>query len=155
VIRCYALGKAQTELLTGFALGLYLLVFIRCGSAEFRPVELMPEDMCSFCRMAISEKRFAAELMTKDGGVVKFDDTACMLHFRKERIRPESVVATFVLDFDSREWLKFQEAYFVESSQFKTPMGGGLAAFKAKARAEGAAVRYQGVQLTCETLLQR
>src|SRR5262245_60201794 len=89
------------------ALGFLLLT--GCGNVELRPVELLPEDACAFCRMAISEKRFACELVTKDGDAVKFDDIGCMLHYRKERA--ELVAATFVVDFETREWLKSEEAY--------------------------------------------
>ena len=132
----------------------FFLLLIGCGSAALRPVELRPEDMCAFCRMAISQKRFACELMTQDGEALKFDDIGCMLHFRKERSRPEFVAATFVVDFETREWLKFEEAHFVKSKEFATPMEGNLVAFKTKASAEAASVRFQGVQFGQEALLR-
>jgi len=153
---CRVFTKGLGEgLLARFALALCLWSFIGCGSVELRPVEFLPEDMCSFCRMAISEKRFASELVTKDGEVIKFDDIGCMLRFRKERSHPEPVAAAFVVDFDSREWLKSEEAHFVRSREFKTPMDGNLAAFKTKPGAEAASARYRGVQLEYETLLQQ
>ncbi len=130
------------------------LLLIGCGRAELRPVELLPEDMCAFCKMAISEKRFASELITQDGEALKFDDIGCMLRFRKERSNPELVAATFVIDFETHEWLRFEEAYFVKSKEFRTPMDGNWAAFRAKASAEAAATRYQGVQQGREALLQ-
>ena len=113
----------------------------------------MAEDMCSFCRMAISEKRFASELLIQDGEVFKFDDIGCMLRFRKSHGHPESVVATFVLDYETRKWLKAEEAYFVKSKEFKTPMGGNVVAFKAGADAAAAADRTQGVSLRYAALL--
>lgn len=114
----------------------------------------MSEDMCSFCRMAISEKRFASELLTQDGEVFKFDDIGCMLRFRKSHGHPESVVATFVLDYDTRKWLKAEEAYFVKSKEFKTPMGGNVVAFKMGADAAAAADRTQGVSLRYAAMLE-
>ena len=137
-----------------FALTLWLLFFIGCGKVELRPVELLPEDICGFCKMAISEKRYASELITQDGEVFKFDDIGCMLRFRKERSHVESA-ATFVADFDTREWLKSEKAYFVKSKEFKTPMGGNLAAFQTSGSAAAAADRTQGVSLRYATLLQQ
>ena len=133
---------------------LCLLMLTGCGSAELRPVELLPEDLCAFCRMAISEKRFASELVTKDSEPVKFDDIRCMLRYRKERIHPDSVAATFVVDFDTKEWLKSEEAYFVKSNEFKTPMAGNVVAFKNGADAAAAADRTQGMPLRYVALLE-
>jgi copper chaperone NosL len=125
-----------------------------CESAELRPIDILSEDMCAFCKMAISEKRYASELMTHDGDVFKFDDIGCMLRFRKGRSHPEPAAATFVIDFDTRQWLKSEEAYFVKSKEFKTPMGGHVVAFKAAADAEDAANRTQGVSLRYAALLE-
>ena len=132
----------------------FFLLCIGCGNAELRPIEIMSEDMCSFCKMAISEKRFASELLTQDGEVFKFDDIGCMLRFRKSHGHPESVVATFVLDYETRKWLKAEEAYFVKSKEFKTPMGGNVVAFKMGADAAAAADRTQGVSLRYAALLE-
>lgn len=132
----------------------FFLLCIGCGNAELRPIEIMSEDMCSFCKMAISEKRFASELLTQDGEVFKFDDIGCMLRFRKSHGHPESVVATFVVDYDTREWIKSEEAYFVKSTVFKTPMGGNVVAFKTGASAAAAVDRTQGVSLRYAALLE-
>jgi copper chaperone NosL len=132
----------------------FFLFCIGCRNAELRPIEIMAEDMCSFCRMAISEKRFASELLTQDGEVFKFDDIGCMLRFRKSHGHPDSVVATFVLDYGTRKWIKAEEAYFVRSKEFKTPMGGNVVAFKTGADAAAAADRTQGVSLRYAALLE-
>ncbi len=134
-----------------FLLALCVLLLSGCGNVELRPIELLPEDTCAFYRMAISEKRFACELVTKDGDAIKFDDIGCMLHYRK---KSESVAATFVVDFDTREWLKSEEAHFVKSKVFKTPMDGNVVAFKTGADAAAAADRTQGVPLRYAALLE-
>ena len=152
---CQVFTKAPDEKpLARVLLAVCVLLLIGCGSIELHPVELLPEDMCAFCKMAISEKRFASELITQDGEVFKFDDIGCLLRFRKERSHPELVAATFVVDFETHEWLRSEEAYFVKSKEFRTPMGGNLVAFRAKASAAAASARYQGVQLGQKALLQ-
>ena len=94
--------------------------------------------------MAISEKRFAAEFITADGEAVKFDDLGCLLNHRRERPIQYEIAAYFVVDFDSREWVKAEEAHYVRSPQFKTPMGAGIAAFKDRSRAEASAAELKG-----------
>jgi copper chaperone NosL len=49
------------------------------------PVDIDPGDMCQSCKMAISQKKYAAEFVDKDGGVFKFDDIGCMFRFAKQR----------------------------------------------------------------------
>lgn len=130
------------------------LLCVGCGNAELRPIEILPEDMCAFCKMAISEKRYASELLTQEGEVFKFDDIGCMLRFRKSHGHPESTVATFVLDYDTQQWLRAEEAYFVQSNEFKTPMDGHVVAFKTGANAAAAADRTRGVSLRYAALLE-
>jgi copper chaperone NosL len=115
-----------------------------CGKTEPQPVELAPEDMCSFCRMAISEKRFAAELITQDGDTYKFDDIGCLLDFNRGREVTQSIAASFVVDFETQEWVRGEEAYYLRSAELKTPMSHGIVAFKDLGRAEAAAKKYQG-----------
>lgn len=138
----------------GFPALFCFLLLTGCGGAALEPVELLPEDMCAFCRMAISDKRFASELINSEGDVYKFDDIGCMLSFQKEK-SGEAISAIFVVDFDTREWHRAEEAYFVRSKEFRTPMGGNLAAFKERPRAQAAATRYQGAELRHDALLER
>ena len=94
--------------------------------------------------MAISEKRYAAEFIDRDGGAFKFDDIGCMLNFIKGQQNKNQIAAYFVMDFDERQWIKAADAYFVRSSEFQTPMDGSIAAFKDEAKAEVAAGKYHG-----------
>lgn len=109
-----------------------------CGAPKFEPVEIATEDMCALCKMAISEKQYAAEFINRDGDVFKFDDIGCMANYVAEK-KVEDVAAYYVVDLDSKQWLKAEEANFVSSPKFHTPMGGGMVAFKDKSRAEAAA----------------
>ena len=111
------------------------------------PVMIEVHDMCSFCRMSISEKRYAAELIDSEGQALKFDDIACMANYIKQKNNNSSIVATFVMDFDRREWLKAENAFYVRSSDFKTPMNGGIVAFGDQSGAQAAAAKYNGAML--------
>jgi copper chaperone NosL len=94
--------------------------------------------------MAISEKRYAAEFIDSDGQVFKFDDFGCMRNFIKQKRSISPVQATFVMDFDQRQWIKAENAYYVRSSEFQTPMNGGIVAFKDQSNGQAAAAKYHG-----------
>jgi copper chaperone NosL len=121
-----------------------LLLLAACTGGGIAPVELLPEDMCASCKMAISEKKYAAEFINQDGEAFKFDDIGCLAGYVKNKTSRASITAFFVVDFESKQWLKAEEAVFVQSSQFQTPMAGGIVAFRDKAKAEAAAASNQG-----------
>jgi copper chaperone NosL len=124
-----------------------MIVLANCQSATLEPIAIEPNDMCAFCRMSISEKRYAAELIGEDGEASKFDDIGCMANFKKQKKNDDSIRASFVMDFETREWLKAEDAFYVRSSEFKTPMSGGIVAFKHESNAQAAAAKYQGAML--------
>lgn len=115
-----------------------------CQKKAAEPVALFREDACAYCKMVISEKQYAAEFLDSEGEVFKFDDLGCMANFIKSSKTPTKAVAYFVMDFDTRQWTKGEDAYFVRSSQLKTPMNGGIIAFKDQSKAKEAVGRYQG-----------
>lgn len=121
-----------------------LLLLAACERGEIAPVELLPEDMCASCKMAISEKRYAAEFINTEGDAFKFDDIGCLADYLKNKTDRSSIAAFFVVDFDSKQWLKAEEAFLVQSSKFQTPMSGGIVAFKDRAKAEAAVANNQG-----------
>ncbi len=100
--------------------------------------------MCAFCRMAISQKRYAAELIGADGTVFKFDDIGCMIHFAERRGWIAHPPNRFVHDYDSDEWLEASRASFVSSPEIASPMASGLLAVKAPGEAERYAARFRG-----------
>ena len=115
---------------------------------------IAPEDMCSYCKMAISEKQYAAELIDGEGQVSKFDDIGCLLSFVKKRSINVSASSFFVMDFDERQWIKGDSAYYVRSAELTTPMSGGIIAFRDQSKAQEAAGKYHSKQLRFDDLLR-
>ncbi len=115
-----------------------------CQSRKPRPVEIEASDMCSFCRMAISEKQYAAEFVDREGNLFKFDDIGCMLRFVRERNLKSEAAAHFVVDYERRDWLEGEKAYYLKSEAIHSPMGGGLVAFRERAKAEEYAAKLSG-----------
>lgn len=119
-------------------------VLANCQKQAVEPVALAPDDMCAYCKMAISEKRYAAEFMDSEGQAFKFDDIGCMVNFIKSKKSTTKIVAYFVMDFDERQWTKADDAYYVRSSELTTPMNGGMIAFKNESKAQEAIGKYHG-----------
>ncbi|RPJ60887.1 MAG: hypothetical protein EHM23_08825 [Acidobacteria bacterium] len=112
-----------------------------CISSALEPVEIYPEDVCKRCKMAISDKRFAGEILIDVGVARKFDDLGCLL--KDLKAGPVShEPAAFAVDFRKGEWVNVREAYYVKSPHISTPMGSGLIAFKNRSDAEQEAAKY-------------
>lgn len=150
----FAPGAFFLRLIIGGLLMPSLLCLFGCGQGEPKPVDLLPEDMCALCKMAISEKRFASEIIDYDREPLKFDDLSCML--RHLEAHPEQVNKStrFVVDFESGGWVKAEDAAFVRAPEFKTPMGGNIAAFLDSSKAGVIASQYHTQVLRFDSLLQ-
>ena len=121
-------------------------VLANCQKQAVGPVALAPEDMCAYCKMAISEKRYAAEFIDSEGQPSKFDDIGCMSNFIKSR-NVTAITAYFVMDFNQEKWIKADNAYYVRSVDLKTPMNGGIIAFQDELDAQEALGKFHGTPL--------
>ena len=129
---------------------LIIVICSACGSHELKAEAIEPGEMCTFCKMAISQKRFAAELINKQDEVFKFDEIGCMVNYLKQH--PQTPAAYFVADSVSGEWLDGTTATYVHSAEFETPMSGNIVAFRDRTLAEKAATTRQGELLTPQQL---
>jgi copper chaperone NosL len=111
-----------------------LLAISGCGKPEedLGPPQIrFGQDTCHACGMIIEDERYAAAVVTIGGnGITEkhaFDDIGEMLEFvapaasRTER--------RYVRDASTRKWVDAATACFVKTSDLKTPMGSGIAAY--------------------------
>lgn len=129
------------------------------GTAEISAPEIrLGEDVCAECMMIISDPRFAAahafEVSPGRYENVLFDDIGDMLgHAAKH---PEQrIVARWVHDYDSKEWLDATAAFYVFSPALPTPMASGVAAFATKEAAQALADQLQGTVLDWNALQEQ
>ena len=93
------------------------------------PVEpVWDRTPCAECRMLISDPGFAAQLQTRGGGVLHFDDPGCLLR-HEARERPELHAAWFHHHAAER-WISREDVRFVRVES--SPMGYGLGAVAAR-----------------------
>ena len=100
--------------------------------------------------MAISEKRYAAEIIDRDGNAIKFDNVGCMARFASAH--DLSAQAAFVMDSEGREWLDARQALFVRAASIPGPMGSGILAFKDPSKAQDLATRFSGQTIRFDDL---
>lgn len=111
-----------------------------CGPQAVRPVEIYPEDMCALCRMAISDQRFASEIVEENGTAHKFDDLGCLAQYRS-RTKGLEVAGVFLKDYETGDWVPEAAGTVVEAG-VSTPMGSGRVAFGDPGRARAFAAAH-------------
>ena len=121
-----------------------VVVVVACTGGPPEPIEFtLNEENCSFCRMAVSQREFAAQVVTVTGSFDTFDDIGCLRAWIKEHQPPESA-GIFVVDSETGQWIDARRAFYVVSQKLPTPMSSGLAAYQQKAPAEAAAAKLEG-----------
>lgn len=136
---------------------LLILLLAGCKSRHQGPVPIETEDTCAMCRMAISERRYAAELIDHNGTLYKFDDIACMLRFTHAHAIRVPTASFYVTDYKTgNDWIDARHAYFAGlKTSVSSPMGSGIVAFRNSSDAEQVAGNKFGHALTFEELLAK
>ena len=115
---------------------LLLLAIIGCEKKQIGAVEKVhwDRDMCERCKMAVSDRKFAFEIIDpKSGKAYKFDDIGCgVLWLEEEKIPWRDKAIMWVTDAKSGEWIDAKKAYYTDDSI--TPMAYGFAAYSDKTK---------------------
>ncbi len=103
-----------------------------CGEAGPEVIQFN-KDACFNCKMSISDKRFACEIVSQKGKVFKFDDMACLISYHNEQKDKLNQAAFYVKDFlYPHDFAKAKNLFFVKGDVVGSPMGGNIAAFTNK-----------------------
>ena len=123
-----------------------LLTVVWAGACAARasgpPSLLIDRSVCSRCGMLISERAYAAAIHWADGSDQLFDDIGCLVAATGQA-QPRGARYWFH-DAADGEWIVDASPVFVLSPDLKTPMGGGIVAYRNAADAERTAGRYSG-----------
>jgi len=114
-----------------FFIFLMLFGFSGCEKKSIGEVEKMhwDRDMCERCKMAISERKFAVQLIDPQTGKnYKFDDIGCaILWLKEEKIPWENQAIIWITDAKTGKWIDARKAQYVNNAI--TPMAYGFAAY--------------------------
>jgi len=102
------------------------------------------KDNCAHCKMTIAEEHFAAEMITEKGRVYKFDDISCLFAFRKENEDKKMKNAYVHYYPGSNELIPAETAFYIKSSELRSPMAGNIAAFKTEVEANEYKFKLKG-----------
>lgn len=129
----------------------FTLLFLSCSSNGPEQI-VLNKDACHFCKMAISDGRFGAEVITEKGRVYKFDDFSCMMGFA-DASSEIGIKHYYVGDYSKEnELIDAGSAFFVESEELRSPMNGNVAAFSSKEAADASARKLQANTITWKDL---
>ncbi|MCF6172342.1 MAG: nitrous oxide reductase accessory protein NosL [Campylobacteraceae bacterium] len=111
-----------------------IVLFSGCEKKEIGGVEKIhwDRDMCERCKMAISERKYAFEIVNpKSGKTYKFDDIGCaVLWMDEEKITWKDQAILWITDAKNGKWIDAREAYYTSDSI--TTMAYGIAAYSKK-----------------------
>ncbi|HPF70978.1 MAG TPA: hypothetical protein PLQ13_09925 [Candidatus Krumholzibacteria bacterium] len=121
-------GLAASVVAIVLGMAAILIVIRRSETLPTGPVDVVwNHTLCAECRMSVGERAYAAQLQTRDGRVLDFDDPGCL--FRYEDDNPVEVHAVYFHHVREDRWLAEAEAGFVFSGP--SPMGYDLGAVTA------------------------
>lgn len=122
------------------------------------PNVIFGQTECAYCRMIVSDERFAAGAVLKlaDGQVEKqaYDDIGCLIDVLQES--PElTPLALYGRDYETRTWIPAETAVYLHSPQIRTPMASELMVCRSQAAAEKYQREFPGQLVTFAELRRR
>jgi copper chaperone NosL len=107
------------------------------------------QDACHTCKMTLMDRKFGAELVSAKGKVFKFDDVNCMLtYYHSGETDPAEFSHRLVVDFsDPGKLVDAADAFYLKSSEIKSPMASQVAAFSRKESMENVKKELKGIYL--------
>ncbi|ABS24466.1 nitrous oxide reductase accessory protein NosL [Anaeromyxobacter sp. Fw109-5] len=126
-----------------------LLVALSCSRGPPAPAPLdTRNDACAQCRMAVSDPRFAAQLVAAREEPRFFDDIGCLRDFlRAHASLPDGAVA-YVADHRTRAWVRAAAARYTRDDALATPMSSHLVAHADDASRAADPEAARGVRIT-------
>ncbi|WP_337865535.1 nitrous oxide reductase accessory protein NosL [Ignavibacterium sp.] len=102
----------------------FTLILLFACSPQPEPIDY-GNDICDFCKMNITDNKYAAEIVTSKGKIYKFDSIECLFQFKNLEIKnPDEIHSELVNDFSNPgELIDLRKAFFLKSEVFRSPMG--------------------------------
>jgi copper chaperone NosL len=107
--------------------------------------------------MTVADPRYAAELVTRTGKTLVFDDLGCLrAYLASGAVAPGAIHSTWAHDYAAAAtWLPTSGLSFVRSDAFHTPMGSGLVALAQSEVADSVRAATGGERVNWAQVLAR
>jgi len=100
-----------------------------CSSGPPAPARLdTRNDACAWCRMAVSDARFAAQMVAPSEEPRFFDDIGCLAHYAAATKPLPRGAVLYVADHRTKAWIRADAAVFTAVASLATPMDSHLIA---------------------------
>lgn len=130
---------------------LLTLALAACGGTDPRPV-VLGEDECGYCRMEVTDARFAAEAVARTGRVHVFDSIDCLAGYARGA-EPGAIAALWVTDAEAPgTFVAAEAAGYLKDSALRGPMGATVA-FASPEAARSAQAKYGGSLIGWDAIL--
>ena len=108
---------------------LFTLLLAGCARGPALPAQPdTKHDACGWCRMAVSDLRFAAQLVAPNEEPRFFDDIGCLATFLKAGGAPAKGQLAYVADHRTKQWVRASTALYTKVPGLLTPMNSFLVA---------------------------
>jgi len=105
-----------------------VLSAMACASGPPPPATLdTRSDTCRNCRMVVSDRHFAAQIVASGEEPAFFDDLGCLRAYLERQGTPAGAVV-YVADHRTGDWVPAPSAVYTKVNGLETPMGGGMTA---------------------------
>ena len=112
-------------------------------------------DECAYCKMMITDNRFAAQAITETGKSIKFDAIECMADYASENKQELQSAELWVSDFNNPgDWLNIDNAFLIKSEVINSPMGESLLALDTEKELKEHLAEYPGERVEWQRLVK-
>jgi copper chaperone NosL len=115
-----------------------------CAGDPPAPVPIEPGTACAFCKMIVSDKRFASEVLAPHEEPVFFDDLACLARFLANAGAIQPNTRIYVADHRSGSWIPAGRAVYTQVADTSAPMGSKIVAHESAASRDADASARNG-----------
>lgn len=114
-------------------------------------------DLCDNCRMTIVDAKYAGELITEKGKVLRFDDLHCVLaYLQSDAMHQQKTAGVYITDFSGEHnFINVEKAFFLSGSKLQSPMNGNVATFSVMDSLLKVQLRFGGEIKTWQSLSGR
>lgn len=101
-----------------------------CINQEPADVHLFTDE-CTYCKMVISDTKFATQLVSDKGKAYKFDSIECMAAFTHQNPQLVENAKLYLSDYtQNANWLLLKDVSVYHSEEVQSPMGLSLFAIR-------------------------
>ena len=105
-----------------------LALVVACAPGRPEAIQV-GTDSCVFCRMLITDGRFAAAIVTSHGRTMTFDSIECLVAYLRRAGTGHELASVWVSDFrHPGSLIEAPTARFIDLGEGRAPMGRGWAA---------------------------